>query len=211
MDELQKRVQKQNLSGKIYPLKCDVRNEEDILNVCKWIEKEFGRLDVLVNNAAVLVSERITEGKTENFRTIMDVNVIAVAIFIREAVKLMSKHKDQSHIININSVAGHNAEIIKYPISLYACSKYAITAMCESVRHELLAKNLNIKLTSISPGAVKTDMILSLSDMASVIDKIPMLMDTDVSNAVVCALSTAPSAEIKEITITPLHASIPDP
>lgn len=204
LEELKGRVKKEGLPGTIYPLECDVSKEEDILKVFKWIQNQFGQLDVLVNNAALLYMERIIEGSTENFRKIMDVNVLAVAICTREAVNLMSKNVE-GHIININSVAGHNAELIKHPISLYACSKYAITAMCESVRNEIASKKLNIKITSISPGAVDTDMIRSLDSFVDLASKVPMLTSKDIADSVIYALSMPPKVEVREVLITPMH------
>jgi short-subunit dehydrogenase len=77
----------------------------------------------------------------------MDLNVLAVAICTREASRLMRKHKVQGHIININSIAGHNATNIPIHVSLYCASKYALTGMTESLRNEFTALNCGIKIS----------------------------------------------------------------
>lgn len=77
----------------------------------------------------------------------MDLNVVAVAICIREASKSMRRHNVRGHIINLNSLAGHDAAGIKVPLSLYCASKYAVTGLTKSVRNELASLNAGIKIT----------------------------------------------------------------
>lgn len=195
-----------NEKGKLYAVRCDVAKEEDILSAFQWVEKEFGGVDILVNNAGVLYNEPIIEGKTEHFRQIMNVNVIAMAICTREAVQSMKKRNAPGHIINVNSYVGHYAENVKCPTSMYVASKYAVTGLTHSVRHELTAAKLNIKITSISPGAVETDMISQVLPKEH-FDQFSMLKDADVADAVMYALSTPPSVQIYELIITPLNTA----
>lgn len=190
--------------GCLHPMECDVRKEEDILKVFEWTEKELGGVDILINNAGVLVTEPIIDGSTENYRKIMEVNVIGVAICTREAVRSMRKRNVCGHIININSIAGHNAEIVTVPISLYCASKYAVTAMSQSVTNELAAAKMNVKVTSISPGAVKTDMIVAVGIPEQVLSQIPILTGKDIADAVIYALATPPNVQVKELTVTSL-------
>ncbi|KAL2718388.1 dehydrogenase/reductase SDR family member 11-like [Vespula squamosa] len=209
LEELKTKVEEKKLPGKIYPMKCDVSKEEEILNVFKWIKEKLGEVNVLINNAGIIVNEKIIDGSTENFRNIMDVNVIALAICTREAVRLMSKSKMQGHIININSVSGHDARSIKMPFSLYPSSKYAITGMSESVRNEIMNDGLDIKVTSISPGIVKTDMVKNFNLSQDVVNKLLMLSDEEVAEGVIYALSRSPNVEVNELIIAPLHQSLP--
>ncbi|XP_047371395.1 farnesol dehydrogenase-like [Vespa velutina] len=209
LEELKRRVEEQKLPGKIYPMKCDVSKEEEILNVFKWIKEELGEVNVLINNAAVIVNEKIIDGSTENFRNIMNVNVIAIAICTREAIRMMSKSKMQGHIININSISGHDAKSIKVPFSLYPCSKYAITGMSESVRNEIINDGLDIKITSISPGIVKTDMVDCFNLPQDVLNKLLMLSDKEVAEGVIYVLSRSSNVEVNELIIAPLHQKLP--
>ncbi|KAG7187981.1 hypothetical protein KM043_013937 [Ampulex compressa] len=193
--------------GKLYPMACDVTKEEDILSVFRWVEEELGGADILVNNAGIIHSQPITDSTTEKLHEIMNINVIAVAVFIREAVKSMKKRKAKGHILNINSVAGHCAAIIRIPLSLYPASKYAVTALTASVRNELSAAKLDIRITSISPGAVDTDMLFKAIGQKDIAEAMAKLKSKDVAEAVIYALSAPPGAEVCEITLVPHEGS----
>lgn len=210
LEELAASIKREG-KGEIYPMKCDVRQEEEILRVFKRAEEELGGVDVLINNAGVVSLEPIIEGSTETYRKILDVNVLALAICSRLLVQSVKKRKASGHIININSVAGHYAETINMPISIYCASKYAVTGMTASLRSEVTNAKLDIKVTSISPGMVKTDMIM---DVLSTLDKevrdayadVPILEDIDIADAVIYCLSMPKRVQICEVIIMPHEA-----
>ncbi|CAL1683225.1 unnamed protein product [Lasius platythorax] len=203
---------KRECNGEIYPMKCDVRQEEEILEVFKRAEEKLGGVDVLINNAGVLSPEPIIEGSTETYRKILDVNVLAVAICSRQLVQSIKKRKATGHIININSIAGHNAEVINMAVSIYSASKYAVTGMSASLRNEIINAKLDIKVTSISPGMVKTDMLMNTvatldKEIRDHFDNIPVLLDNDVADAVIYSLSMPPRVQICEVIIMPHEAT----
>ncbi|XP_033299862.1 farnesol dehydrogenase-like [Bombus bifarius] len=183
---------------KFFPIECDATNEQDILKVFKWIDEKFGRLDILVNNAGVLSPTPIIDSKTEEYRRVIDTNLIAPAIFAREAVKAMKKCNACGHIINISSIAGLHLEAIAVPIGMYGPSKYGLRALGIELRHEIIAAKLNVKITNISPGAVMTDMIKSVQDVVS---NNFILKAEDIAEAVIYALGTPETVEIPEITV----------
>ncbi|XP_032685981.1 farnesol dehydrogenase-like [Odontomachus brunneus] len=195
---------KREFKTDIYTMVCDVRKEEDILKVFKWANDKLGGVDVLINNAGVLKNEPIIDGSTENYRMIMDVNVIAIAICSREFVRSIKKRKTCGHIVNINSLAGHFAESILLPLSVYCASKYAVTGMSHSLRNEIANEQLKIKVTSLSPGAVDTDMLRDNSGLtSSMMEKMGVLRDKDIADGVIYVLSAPPNVVISELTICP--------
>lgn len=194
--------------GSYHPFKCDLTKEEDILAVFAYVKDNFETLHVLVNCAGIVFGEKIIEGNTANMRKILDVNVLAVAICAREASKLMREHKVRGHIINVNSIAGHEAPRILFPVSIYCASKYAVTGMTESLRNEFDSLKCGIKISSISPGAVDTEMIRSVGVNTEMLQKKIILNPEDVADAVLFALSTPPHVQIRELMITPLDDAV---
>ncbi|XP_014476931.1 PREDICTED: farnesol dehydrogenase-like [Dinoponera quadriceps] len=196
---------KREYKVEIYPITCDVRKEEDILKVFKWANDKLGGVDVLVNNAGVLWNETIIDGSTEHYRAIMEVNVIGTAICSRELTRSIKKREACGHIININSIAGHYAESLNLPLSVYCASKYGITGMTHNLRNEISNAKLNIRVTSISPGAVDTYMLSCIEFPEDVTkrDDVGMLKDQDIADAVLYVLGAPPHVVISELIITP--------
>ncbi|XP_017760260.1 PREDICTED: farnesol dehydrogenase-like [Eufriesea mexicana] len=187
--------------NKFYPIECDVTKEEDILKAFKWVEKELGGVDVLVNNAGINTMKPIIESNSEECRNLIETNLIAPAIFAREAILSMKKRNAAGHIVNINSIAGQFAESISVPLGMYCPSKYGLRALSTELRHEITTAKLNIKVTNISPGAVDTNMVRNLMPNIDSMS-VPMLQDIDVANAVVYTLGTPEGVEVSEITLT---------
>ncbi|RZC36476.1 adh short, KR, and/or NAD binding 10 domain containing protein, partial [Asbolus verrucosus] len=134
--------------GELYAVKCDVTNEEEILEAFSWVKENLGPVHILVNNAGTIRPTDLLEGSTEEWRWTFDLNVLAICICTREAVKVMRENEIAGHIINLGSITG------KYPICLptpnlnvYPASKYAVTALTENLRQELRYHKTNIKVT----------------------------------------------------------------
>lgn len=191
--------------GKLFPIRCDVTKEEDILRCFKYVNEHIGPLHILINNAGLTRPTSIVDGVTEDWRKIFDVNVIACCICCREAIKYMNKENIEGHLVIMNSIAGHYVACLGEPsLNVYPSSKFAVTAFAESLRQELRYHKSNIKLTSISPGVVSTEFFKNMTGYQEGITALPHLDPEDVSNAVVFALSTPPHVQIQELIIRPL-------
>ncbi|XP_055536149.1 farnesol dehydrogenase-like [Wyeomyia smithii] len=184
----------------LHAIRGNVSNEEDILTAFKWIEAKFGGVDVLINSAGVFhyKLKMIDETNTAQLREIIDTNVLGLAMCSREAFNSMRKRAADGHVININSIAGHRSH---YPgMNIYCASKFAVTAITETLRQEFKAENTKIKITSISPGAVRTEMLpkerLELG--------IAVLEAEDIADAVLYVLATPPRVQVHELTIQPV-------
>ncbi|XP_076286733.1 farnesol dehydrogenase-like [Lasioglossum baleicum] len=186
---------------KFFGVVCDLRSEADIVKAFNWVQENLGGADILINNAGVSTGIPVIDSDLDEYRKILDTNVIAPAITAREFVKSAKKRNISGHIINISSIAGHNAEIVQLPIGMYAASKYALTALAVELRHEL--GNTDIKVTNVSPGAVATDMLKDFLGNPDLFEKIPSLSDDDVSDAVMYALGTPPNVEVIDLLIAP--------
>ncbi|XP_058466521.1 farnesol dehydrogenase-like [Malaya genurostris] len=194
---------KKDLTGeaasRLIAMKCDITKEEEILHAFAFVNEKFGGVDVMINNAGV--SRDITTlmaNNTKDVRDIFDTNVIGLIQCSREAFQSMKARNVMGHIININSVAGHH--VLDLPRqSVYSSSKFAVTALTEAMRIELRNEKTNIKVTSISPGIVKTEILNGIPG----VELLPAMEPEDIADAVRYVLSTPPRVQIHELTIRP--------
>jgi NADP+-dependent farnesol dehydrogenase len=196
--------------GKIYAYKCDVSDLESVKSAFKWIEEKFGVIHILVNNAAVLYGGGILDDNNEqNNVELININVTGAVYCAREGIKLIKKSNDQGVVVNVSSLAGHKV----YPelsMSLYPSSKFAMTALSETLRLELNNSGFKkIRVTNLSPGAVQTDMIMKLMStldqdllMKAMADPC-MLTTEDIALSVKCILELPYNVNVTEMTIHP--------
>jgi len=199
-------------TGALHAFKCDVTSEDDIKKAFSWTIENFGGVDVLVNNAGIGRNcKLIDKDNTAFIKEVIDTNVIGVVLCTREAFQSMKSRNFDGHIIIINSIAGHSVSYIPgWPsFNIYAPSKYAVTAMTEVLRQEFQREKTGVKITSISPGLVKTEIQLAsgLFDtklLEEVYKTMPWLESEDISQAVLYVLGTKPHVQVHELTIQPV-------
>ncbi|XP_055608180.1 farnesol dehydrogenase-like [Uranotaenia lowii] len=192
-------------AARLHAFKCDVSQEKDILAAFIYVEQQFGGVDVLVNNAGIYEKVNLlAENNTATLRQSMDINVLGLTLCSREAVQSMKKRSVDGHIVHINSIEGHFVPC--YPgANLYPASKHAVTAITETMRHELRDAGTKIKVTSISPGLVQTPM-LDLCDTYNNLETatMPMLQPVDIAEAILYVLGTPSRVQVHELTIKPV-------
>ncbi|XP_077288846.1 farnesol dehydrogenase-like [Arctopsyche grandis] len=194
--------------GRLCPYKCDLTKEDDIKRAFEWIERTFGGVDVIINNAGVYIPGSLINGSSDDWRMALDVNILGMGLVTKEALKSMRNRGDNGHIININSAAGHAVSQFPDPIGMYAPSKFAVTAYTEALRLELSDLDSKIKVTSISPGSVKYVDSLSSKPAEPSDGAIPYLQPKDIAEAIVYALSTRPGVQVHELTIQATGSSV---
>ncbi|KAJ3660793.1 hypothetical protein Zmor_005224 [Zophobas morio] len=207
VEELAKKLS--GKKGKVHAVKVDISKEEDILKGFKWVTDNLGPVSILINNAGVIQNTNLTEGETEKWKKIFDTNVLGLCIATREAVKIMKANKIDGHIVHINSIAGHKVPFFE-KVNVYPASKHAVTALTETLRQELNHLGLKIKITSVSPGAVTTE-IMEAADWKiedpkakEAISKLPYLKAEDVADSVLYVLATPPHVQVHELMIKPV-------
>jgi len=197
--------------GTFRTIQADVTKEEDILKAFNWVTDNLGPVHILVNNAGVFQRTTLLDGDTEKWRLVLDTNVLSLCIATREAIKIMRANNIDGHIIHINSKAGHI--VPNFPgLNMYPASKHAVTALTETLRQELNQIGSKIKITSVSPGRVATQIGTDDNDSASQKEIIAeevrtpelMLKPEDVADCVSYILSTPPHVQVHEATIAPL-------
>lgn len=200
-----------SVSGKIFARKCDVSDESSLKEAFKWIEDTFGSIHILVNNAAILTNGKILDqgdDVTKKLNSVVDTNFTGLVHCTREAFRLMLKSDDYGMIININSVLGHTIPFSLARLNLYPPTKYALTAVSEVLRQELIVQNnTKIRVSNLSPGSVKTEIVVVgglAESMDQFFDEFPYLKPEDVAHSVRFLLETPTSVNVTQLTIKPV-------
>lgn len=136
----------------------DVADEPAVKKMFAAISKEYGRLDVLINNAGIASMNHILLTPVSTVKKILNTNVIATFLFCREAAKLMKKHKN-GRIINFATVA---TPLKLEGEAIYAASKAAVVSLTEIMARELA--DFNITVNAVGPTPIKTDLIKSVPE-----------------------------------------------
>lgn len=129
--------------------KCDVGDEGSVKEAFEWVQRQFGGVDVLINNAGVAKSTSLlAENNSQDITDTINTNVMGVVWCTREAFRSMKQRKVNGHVVIINSVAGHKVPVIPgMSLNIYPASKHAVTAMTEVLRQEFSAEKTKIKIT----------------------------------------------------------------
>jgi len=209
----------ENAPGKVTPIGCDVSNKQSVESAFEIIEKTFGSIHILINNAGVLRDVEILDDEDdakalEKIEEVIQTNFTGLVHCTRKAFHLMEKSGDYGIIINIGSIAGHVIPGMEFKFNVYPGTKHAVRATTEVLRMELLKKkNKKIRVAEISPGGVETEIIQASGitgfDTSLLKEQdFPMLQDADVAQSVMFLLMTPYSVNITELIIKPTGEKI---
>ncbi|XP_023727640.1 farnesol dehydrogenase [Cryptotermes secundus] len=198
----------QNMPGELHPVHCDVTKEQDILTAFSWIKEHLGGVDIMINNAGIVHQSFLIDGETSDWLQMLDVNVLGLSICTREAIRSMKEHGiTDGHVVHLNSIAGHGLPQSSRMLHMYAASKNAVTALTEGLRRELVKDSSRIRVTSISPGLVRTE-IFEVGHMQNItseelFSENAYLEPRDIVDAVIYVLGTPEHVQVHELTILP--------
>lgn len=119
--------------------------------------KRFGSVDIVVNNAGVLIPAEVATMKDADLHSMLDVNLFGALHVMQEAVKVMRK-QGRGHIVNVASLAGRRG---LSPLGGYCASKFALIGLTEALRTELVGERIHISM--VLPGVVDTPMAAAIS------------------------------------------------
>lgn len=172
-------------------VRCDVAEWSEQEAMVRQALEAFGRLDVVFANAGFGAPRGFLGSTTEHWRSMVLTNVYGTALTIRAT--LPSLKEARGHLLLTSSVAGRRA----VPGSLYAATKWAVTAMGEAARLEL--NGTGVRVTLIEPGMVATPFFDEpVSDA---------LEPDDVARAVLFAVSQPPHVDVNEVLVRPTAQS----
>lgn len=138
----------------------DVSNHSDVEELIKVAIENFGKVDILINSAGIMAHSPLKNKRISDWDNMIDINLKGTLYGIG-AVLPYRNAKKSGHIINISSVAGHYAHAGG---AVYSATKWAVRAISESLREEVAKDGSNIRVSVISPGAINTELLSSMTD-----------------------------------------------
>jgi len=200
--DLARRVREQG--GQAEVVVADVAEEAEARLAVEHTISAFGRLDLLVNNAGLMLLGPVTDADTSDWRRMINVNLLGLMYVTHAAVPHM-RHGGGGHIVNISSVSGRGAS----PTSAgYSATKWGVGGFSEGLRQEVRLHR--IRVTVIEPGVVATELTdhITHQDTKTTYERrirdMTPLEPEDVAAAVVYAVTQPERVNVNEILIRPL-------
>lgn len=137
--------------GEVDTVPCDVANASAVARAADAVLERFGRVDVLVNNAGVVIGGAPGEFDLDDWRWIVDVNLMGVVYGVETFVPLIKSHGEGGFIVNTASMAGHGGMPGLAP---YSATKFAVVGYSEALRQELAEHRIGV--AALCPGWVDT-------------------------------------------------------
>lgn len=146
-------AQVQALGGRVHAAKLDVADRKAFYRYADAVKTEFGKVDVVINNAGVTVNERIDALTYDDFEWIMNINFWGV-VYGTKAFLPYLKESKEAYIVNVSSVFG----LISFPTQgAYNASKFAVKGFTEALRYELA--DTRVTPICIHPGGIDTNIM----------------------------------------------------
>jgi NADP-dependent 3-hydroxy acid dehydrogenase YdfG len=190
--------------GKALAVPTDVSDESSARALIQSAKDEFGSVDVLVNNAGLMLLGPIVDADTEDWRRMVGVNVLGL-MYCTHAVLPIMQEQGSGHIVNLSSVAGRVATLGS---GVYNATKWGVGAFSESLRQEVL--NFGVRVTIIEPGYVETE-LQGHNEIPIVVETMQkqkeamgeVLQAEDIANAILYAVQQPPYVSINEVLVRP--------
>ncbi|HEX7610154.1 MAG TPA: SDR family NAD(P)-dependent oxidoreductase [Solirubrobacteraceae bacterium] len=188
--------------GRSIAVQTNVGEEGQARAFVQRAHSELGRLDVLVNNAGVMLLGPIENAPTEEWRRMVEANVFGVLYCSHAALPLM-REQGSGHIVNVSSVAGR---VARAGSGVYNLTKFGVGAFSESLRQE--GVGLGVRVTTIEPGAVGTELAGHnrpevLEQMAKRFAGVTPLAAEDIATAILYAIAQPPNVSVNEVLVRP--------
>jgi NAD(P)-dependent dehydrogenase (short-subunit alcohol dehydrogenase family) len=180
------------LGGRALAIPADISKEKELSDLFGKIRDRFGRLDILVNNAATIITGRIADFSLKDYDTMMQTNLRGLYICCQQALKFMLPQKS-GYIINISSVAGFKGYAGQ---SAYTASKHGVMGITKSLAAEVYKDGIFV--TAIQPGGVDTELARYARPD---IDRTALISTQDIADTVLYLLHLSDTAWVDEIYI----------
>ena len=188
--------------GRALAIVTDVSNEQQASEFITRTNDELGQLDVLVNNAGVMLLGPVEDAPLDEWRRMIDANVMGVLYCTHAALPIM-RAQGSGHFVNISSTAGRNA---RAGAAVYNLTKFGVVAFSEALRQEIVPDG--IRVTVIEPGAVGTELVTHMrreviKDMMTKFAGVMPMQADEIADAIVYAITRPAGVSINEMLIRP--------
>jgi NADP-dependent 3-hydroxy acid dehydrogenase YdfG len=189
--------------GNAFPLHLDVTREDQVREALDEVTRRCGHLDILVNNAGVMLLSPVTEASTNDWRRMIEINLLGLMYMTKAALPLMQRGGG-GHIVNVASLAGR---IANPTAGAYAATKFGVVGFSESVRREVYKDG--IRVTVIEPGMAATELgdhitnAAMKANLAERLASMEALHAEDIAAAIVYAVTQPARVNVNEIVIRP--------
>jgi clavulanate-9-aldehyde reducatase len=190
--------------GKAAAIEVDVSDEAQARAFVSGAHEQLGGLDVLVNNAGVMLLGPVDGADTDEWRRMIHVNLLGLLYCTHAALPLM-REGGGGHVVNVSSVAGRHA---RAGAAVYNMTKFGVTAFSEALRQEAL--HSDVRVTCVEPGFVETELQghnknpVVQQGVAKMREQIgEVLTAADIANAIRHALEQPRHVSVNEVLIRP--------
>lgn len=180
--------------GEAVYLQTNVASSEDMQKLAQFALNQYGRIDVLVNNAGIMPLSPLNELKVQEWDQMIDVNIKGVLYGIAAVLPTMREQKS-GHIINLSSLAGHH---VYQTSSVYSGTKFAVRAISEGLRMEESPAS-QIRSTIISPGLTDTELL----NTDNPVIKSMAISPNSIARAIAFAINEPDDVAVNEIIVSP--------
>ena len=180
----------------------DVTDAEQTRALAQFAKDTYGSVDILVNNAVLMLFSNWVDLVTRDWNAMIDVNIKGYLNAIAAALPFMLEQKS-GQILNMDSVAGHQ---VGPGAGVYSATKFFVQAITESMRKELGVHH-GIRVNTVSPGVINTGWADKVTDpagrkAAQALNEIAIAAE-DISRAVICALNQPANVTVNDLIISP--------
>jgi NADP-dependent 3-hydroxy acid dehydrogenase YdfG len=202
LESLRERIESDG--GRAAAIEVDVADESQARAFVEGTRDQLGGVDILVNNAGVMLLGPVTGADTDEWRRMVDVNVLGLLYCTHAALPIMAE-QGSGHIVNLSSVAGRTANLGS---AVYNFTKWGVGGFSEALRQEAL--HAGIRVTIVEPGFVETE-LQGHNQNPMVVEQIEkmqnqigdLLQADDIADAIAHAVTRPPHVSVNEVLIRP--------
>ena len=180
---------------------ADVAKPAEVAAAFRKAQRRFGGVDIVVNNAGVMIPAEVTAMDPADLRSMLDVNLFGALYVMQHAVKHM-RCRGHGHIVNVASLAGRRGFS---PLGGYCASKFALVGLTEALRTELVGERIHVSM--VMPGVVDTAMAATMQGRDDGADLWPQRLNMPPS-WVVWSIFLAIRFRLAEVGVPPGSAAL---